>query len=92
MRRIIWRSEQQFKNEAQSTMMIRLPHATRRWMLTIGPTFLSAISVSAHGEEARQLPEMTVEGESVDGPAIFQIDLEQAPITTPDEDLKAILG
>jgi len=41
-------------------------------------------SASAYAEEPRQLPEMTVEGEVASGPSIFPVDLQQAPITTPD--------
>ncbi len=39
---------------------------------------------SAETEEAQQLPEMTVQGETPDGPDIFPIELQQAPLTTAD--------
>ena len=39
---------------------------------------------SAETEAAQQLPEMTVQGETPDGPAVFPIDLQQAPLTTAD--------
>ena len=38
----------------------------------------------AQAEEAEQLPDMSVEGESIASPAAYPVDLEQAPITTPD--------
>ena len=64
--------------------MFSLKHVAPARVITITPLLIYCFSAGAHAEQARQLPEMTVEGESVAGPAIFQIDLEQAPVTTPD--------
>jgi iron complex outermembrane receptor protein len=64
--------------------MFPIRHTASRGLITISPLLISIFSAGTHAEQARQLPEMTVEGESVAGPAIFQIDLEQAPVTTPD--------
>ena len=64
--------------------MLPLRHTASRGLMAISPLLISIFSAGTHAEQARQLPEMTVEGESVSGPAIFQIDLEQAPVTTPD--------
>jgi len=64
--------------------MFRLRHRAPARLFALTSILISCFSAVAHAEQARQLPEMTVEGESVNGPAIFQIDLEQAPVTTPD--------
>jgi iron complex outermembrane receptor protein len=64
--------------------MFPLKYTTPYRLGRINPLLICCFSAASHAEQARQLPEMTVEGESVAGPAIFQIDLEQAPITTPD--------
>ena len=52
--------------------------------LTLATLLLLSPCASAETEEARQLPEMTVQGETPAGPAIFPIDLQQAPLTTAD--------
>jgi len=44
----------------------------------------SCLANTAQAEEARQLPEMTVEGESIASPAVFPVDLAQTPVTTAD--------
>ena len=62
-------------------------HLTSTCPRRLGIASLAALgffSPCSFAEDAKQLPEMTVEGESVAGPAIFQVDLEQAPVTTPD--------
>ena len=65
--------------------MIRRPQYTPPSRLTgISLALMCCLSANSHAEEAQQLPEMTVEGESAAGPSIFPVDLEQAPITTPD--------
>ena len=40
--------------------------------------------LSGAEEAATTLPEMTVEGETSAGPSLYQVELEQAPVTTPD--------
>lgn len=45
---------------------------------------LSGLASGGYAEEARELPEIRVEGETPAAPGVFQVDLEQAPITTPD--------
>lgn len=45
---------------------------------------LTGLGGTARAEEARQLPEMTVEGESIASPAVYPVDLEQTPVTTAD--------
>ncbi|MEN8761736.1 MAG: TonB-dependent receptor, partial [Thiogranum sp.] len=64
--------------------MFRLRHQAPARLFALISILIYVFSAGARAEQARQLPEMTVEGESVAGPAIFQIDLEQAPVTTPD--------
>ena len=64
--------------------MFRQKHRAPARLFALTSILICCFSAGAHAEQARQLPEMTVEGESVAGPAIFQIDLEQAPVTTPD--------
>jgi len=64
--------------------MFRFRHRAPARLLALTSILINVFSVGARAEQARQLPEMTVEGESVAGPAIFQVDLEQAPVTTPD--------
>ena len=51
---------------------------------TLASFLVASLCTTAQAEDAQQLPEMTVEGESVAAPAIFPIDLEQAPVTTAD--------
>lgn len=56
---------------------------TRYPVLLVATLF--ALPVLSHAEEApTELPEMTVEGEASAGPSLFQVELEQAPVTTPD--------
>jgi len=64
--------------------MFRLRYRASARLFALTPIVTSCFSSGAQAEQARLLPEMTIEGESVAGPAIFQIDLEQAPVTTPD--------
>ena len=45
--------------------------------------FLVFPAVCAAGD-AQQLPDMTVEGEAAGGVSLYQVDLDQAPATTPD--------
>lgn len=65
-------------------MIFALTHQAPRQLGAISCALIYFFSFGTQAEQARQLPEMTVEGESVAGPGIFQIDLEQAPVTTPD--------
>jgi iron complex outermembrane receptor protein len=56
---------------------------TRCPVLLLAP--LLGLPYPANAEEApTALPEMTVEGEASAGPMLYQVDLEQAPVTTPD--------
>lgn len=48
--------------------------------ITLGTSF----STCSFADEPRQLPDITVEGESVAGPEVYPIDLRQTPVTTPD--------
>ena len=52
------------------------------WLLLA--TLLWVSPCVAEAEETQQLPEMTVQGVTPDSPAIFPIDLQQAPLTTAD--------
>jgi iron complex outermembrane receptor protein len=45
---------------------------------------MTGLSCQVVAEEVQTLPEMTVEGEAAAGPSLYQVDLEQAPVTTPD--------
>lgn len=54
------------------------------WLTCTSLALMCCLSAIASAEQAQQLPEMTVEGESTSGPSIFPVDLEQAPVTTPD--------
>jgi iron complex outermembrane receptor protein len=49
-------------------------------------SFLIVLSpcVNAETEETRELPEMTVEGETPDAPSAYTIELQQTPVTTAD--------
>jgi len=56
---------------------------TRCPVLLLAP--LLGLPYLANAEETpTTLPEMTVEGEASAGPLLYQVDLEQAPVTTPD--------
>jgi iron complex outermembrane receptor protein len=46
---------------------------------------LLGLSPLSHADDtATTLPDMTVEGEAAAGPSLYQVELEQAPVTTPD--------
>jgi iron complex outermembrane receptor protein len=53
------------------------------WLVLATLLWLSPV-VSAETETPQQLPEMTVQGASPDGPAVYPVDLQQAPLTNSD--------
>jgi len=64
-----------------------MPVATHPVPAQITPLCLAlaaCFSTPAMAEEPRQLPDITVEGESAAGPEVYPVDLRQAPVTTPD--------
>ena len=66
-------------------MLHKKQSTSRRWnWLALATLILVTPCTGAETEEARELPEMTVQGDSPDGPAVFPIDLQQAPLTTAD--------
>jgi iron complex outermembrane receptor protein len=66
-------------------MLHKKRFTSRRWnWLALATLILVTPCTGAETEEAQELPEMTVQGDSPDGPAVFPIDLQQAPLTTAD--------
>lgn len=61
-----------------------IPVCRTRCPALLGAALLCLAPPSHADETATTLPEMTVEGEASAGPSLYQIDLEQAPVTTPD--------
>ena len=58
-------------------------HRTRRPVLLVA-ALLGTPGLSLAEDPATALPEMTVEGEASDGHSLYQVELDQAPVTTPD--------
>ena len=52
--------------------------------LALAILILLSPCVSAETEEVRELPEMTVQGDSPDAPAAYTIELQQTPVTSAD--------
>jgi iron complex outermembrane receptor protein len=51
---------------------------------TLASFLAASLCTTAQAEDAQQLPEMTVEGDTVAAPAIFPIEIERTPVTTAD--------
>ncbi len=64
-------------------MLRPAPTCPRRLGIT-SLAILLCFSPCSFAEDTKQLPGITVEGESVDSATVYSVDLEQAPLTTPD--------
>ncbi|MDX2455998.1 MAG: TonB-dependent receptor [Gammaproteobacteria bacterium] len=64
--------------------MLNKKHFTPGQLIRLVLATFVCLCTSAQAEEAQQLPEITVEGEVVASPAAYPVDLEKAPVTTPD--------
>lgn len=64
--------------------MLYQKQSAPRWLNQLSVIISLLLCASAQAEQAQQLPEMTVEGESAASPAVYPVDLEQAPVTTAD--------